>query len=92
MMVEEVAHAILSLEQVQEVHDVHLWSLGGGHHALSCHARIPDMHMDECEKIILAIQKKVLEEFGIGHATVQLERAGLPATSGYVMPEPARKP
>jgi cobalt-zinc-cadmium efflux system protein len=92
MKVEEVAHAILSLEQVQEVHDVHLWSLGGGHHALSCHARIPDMHMDECEKIILAIQKKVLKEFGIEHATVQLERAGLPATSGYVMPEPARKP
>jgi cobalt-zinc-cadmium efflux system protein len=92
MKVEEVARAILSLEQVVEVHDVHLWSLGGGHHALSCHARIPDMHMDECEKIIQAIQRKVVEEFGIEHATVQLERAGLPATSGYVMPEPVRKP
>ena len=92
MKVEEVARAILSLEQVVEVHDVHLWSLGGGHNALSCHARIPDMHMDECEKIIQAIQLKVAGEFGIEHATVQLERAGLPATSGYVMPEPARKP
>ena len=92
MKVEEVARAILSLEQVVEVHDVHIWSLGGGHNALSCHARIPDMHMDECEKIIQAIQLKVAGEFGIEHATVQLERAGLPATSGYVMPEPARKP
>ncbi len=92
MKVEEVARTILSLEQVVEVHDVHLWSLGGGHNALSCHVRIPDMHMDECEKIIQAIQHKVAEEFGIEHATVQLERAGLPATSGYVMPEPARKP
>jgi cobalt-zinc-cadmium efflux system protein len=91
MKVEEVARSILSLEQVTEVHDVHIWSLGGGHNALSCHARIPDMHMDECEKIILAIQKKVAQEFGIEHATVQLERAGLPATSGYVMPQPARK-
>ncbi len=92
MKVEEVARAILSLEQVVEVHDVHIWSLGGGHNALSCHARIPDMHMDECEKIIQAIQQKVASEFGIEHATVQLERAGLPATSGYVMPQPARKP
>ncbi len=92
MKVEEVARAILSLEQVVEVHDVHIWSLGGGHNALSLHARIPDMHMDECEKIIQAIQQKVANEFGIEHATVQLERAGLPATSGYVMPEPARKP
>jgi len=92
MKVEEVARAILSLEQVVEVHDVHIWSLGGGHNALSCHARIPDMHMDECEKIIRAIRQKVAAQFGIEHATVQLERAGLPATSGYVMPEPAPKP
>jgi len=88
--IEEVARAILSVEHVAEVHDVHIWSLGGGHNALSCHARIPDMHMDECEKVLSAIQEKV-REFGIEHSTVQLERAGLPATSGYVMPEPMRK-
>jgi hypothetical protein len=40
--------------------------------------------------VIAAIRKKV-KGFGIEHSTVQLERAGLPATSGYVMPEPMRK-
>src|SRR5579863_6141252 len=30
MRIEEVARAILSIENVQEVHDVHIWSLGGG--------------------------------------------------------------
>ena len=89
--VDEVARAILAVEQVQEVHDIHIWSLGGGHNALSCHARIPDMHMDQCEKILCAIQKKVAEKFSIEHTTVQLERAGLPPTSGYVMPVPAGK-
>jgi cobalt-zinc-cadmium efflux system protein len=89
--VEEVARAILSIDPVKEVHDIHIWSLGGSHNALSCHARIPDMHMDECEKIIIAIRKKLAEDFQIEHSTVQLERAGLPATSGYVMPEPLRK-
>lgn len=90
MGVEEVARAILSVEGVQEVHDVHIWSLGGDHTALSLHARIPDMHMDECERILAAIQEKVGASFGIGHCTVQLERAGLPASSGYVMPQPAK--
>ena len=90
--IEEVARAILSIDQVQEVHDIHIWSLGGSHNALSCHARIPDMHMDECEKILAAIRKKLADEFQIEHSTVQLERAGLPASSGYVMPEPLRKP
>ena len=89
--IEQVAHAILSIEQVQEVHDIHVWSLGGSHYALSCHARIPDMHMDECEKILAAIRRKLADDFQIEHSTVQLERAGLPASSGYVMPEPAPK-
>ena len=89
--VEEVARAILTVEGVQEVHDVHLWSLGGGHHALSLHARIPDMHLDECERLLASIQRKASREFGIEHTTVQLERAGLPAQSGYVMPEAAKR-
>ena len=49
------------------------------------------MHLDECERILAAIQEKAAKEFRIGHTTVQLERAGLPAQSGYVMPEPAKK-
>jgi cobalt-zinc-cadmium efflux system protein len=89
--VEEVAKAMLTIENVQEVHDIHVWCLGGDHLAMSCHARIPDMHMDECEKILCAIQKKIAEDFAIEHITVQLERAGLPATSGYVMPLPIQK-
>src|SRR6266568_1010826 len=91
LSVEDVARAILTVEGVQEVHDVHLWSLGGGHNALSLHARIPDMHLDECERLLVAIQQLAAKQFGIGHTTVQLERAGLPAKSGYVMPEPAKK-
>src|SRR5215472_17624818 len=89
--VEEVARAILTVEGIQEVHDVHLWSLGGGHNALSLHARIPDMHMDECERLLEAVRQVAAKQFCIEHTTVQLERAGLPAQSGYVMPEPAKK-
>lgn len=91
LQVEDVARTILTVTGVQEVHDVHIWSLGGDHHALSCHARVPDMHMDECESVLAGIRKKLHESFGIDHVTIQLERAGLPAQSGYVMPAPANK-
>jgi cobalt-zinc-cadmium efflux system protein len=91
LRIEDVARAILTIQGVHEVHDVHLWSLGGGHNALSLHARIPDMHLDECERVLHAIRQIASEKFGIDHTTVQLERAGLPAHSGYVMPEPAPK-
>ncbi len=79
LRVEDVARAIF------------LWSLGGGHNALSLHARIPDMHLDECERLLASIKEVASKKFGVDHTTVQLERAGLPATSGYVMPEPAKK-
>jgi cobalt-zinc-cadmium efflux system protein len=91
MGVEQVARAILTVPGVQEVHDVHIWSLGGGHHALSLHARIPDMHLDQCEHVLSGIQGIAARKFNISHTTVQLERAGLPVTSDYVMPEPAQK-
>jgi cobalt-zinc-cadmium efflux system protein len=90
MSVEDVARSILTIDGVQEVHDVHIWSLGGSHNALSLHARIPDMHLDECERILSTIKDKVSADFAIGHVTVQFERAGLPARSGYVMPEPLK--
>ncbi|MGA2812116.1 MAG: cation diffusion facilitator family transporter [Candidatus Acidiferrum sp.] len=90
MRVEEVARAILTVEGVYEVHDLHIWCLGGDHNALSLHARVPDMHLEECERVLAAIQGKAASEFGIKHTTVQFERAGLPATSGYVMPEPTK--
>src|SRR6516162_1023682 len=91
MGIEEVARAILKVEGVMEVHDVHIWSLGGGEIAMSCHARVPDMHLDKCESLLAGIKAMLAQEFSIGHVTVQLERAGLPAQSGYVMPEPVKR-
>jgi cobalt-zinc-cadmium efflux system protein len=86
--VEKVARSILKVPGVREVHDIHIWTLGNDHHALSCHVRVPDMHMDESEKIVTEICKQLDSEFHISHITVQLERAGLPADAGYFMPEP----
>jgi cobalt-zinc-cadmium efflux system protein len=84
-----VAGAILKVDGVQEVHDIHIWTLGTDLHALSCHARIPDMHMEDSEKILNRICEVLARDFQISHTTVQLERAGLPAEAGPLMPEPA---
>lgn len=83
-----VAQTILAVPGVQEVHDIHVWTLGAGHILLSCHVRIPDMHMEESERILRAIHDALYRDFGIHHSTVQFERAGLPAQSAYVMPAP----
>lgn len=87
---EDVATAILGVDGVQEVHDIHIWTLGTDLHALSCHVRIPDMHMDESEKILANIREALDHNFHITHTTIQFERAGLPA-EGLYMPEPAHR-
>ena len=85
---ESVARSILSIKGVQEVHDIHIWTIGTGLHALSCHVRIPDMHMDQSEKILKSIRERLDADFHIAHTTIQFERAGLLRDAGYYMPAP----
>jgi cobalt-zinc-cadmium efflux system protein len=89
--VPEVAAAILAVPGVAEVHDVHVWTLGTDMNALSCHVSIPDMHMDESERILAAINRTLAGRFHITHTTIQFERAGLPRGTNLYMPEPAQK-
>ena len=88
---EEVAAAILRVAGVQEVHDVHIWTLGTDLQALSCHVCIPDMHMEESEKVLKNIRDVLAHDFRISHTTIQFERAGLPAEAGLYMPAPVRR-
>ncbi len=90
IQLESVARSILSIKGVQEVHDIHVWTIGTDMVALSCHARIPDMHMDESEQILKAVCAQLEKDFHITHITVQFERAGLPEKTGYIMPQPVQ--
>src|SRR6202522_2738513 len=86
-----VARAMLRVPGVQEVHDVHIWTLGTDLNALSCHICIPDMHMEDSEKVLAKIHEVLDHDFQITHTTIQFERAGLPADAGLYMPEPVRR-
>ena len=88
MELETVAKAILAVSGAQEVHDIHIWTLGTDLYALSCHVRIPDMHLDQCEDLLQKIRAKLADDYHISHTTIQFERAGLPRDAVFVMPEP----
>ena len=88
MELETVAKTILATSGAQEVHDIHIWTLGTDLYALSCHVRIPDMHLDQCEDLLQKIRAKLADDYKISHTTIQFERAGLPREAGFFMPEP----
>jgi len=89
MTVPEVARAMLQVDGVHEVHDMHIWSLNAGSHALACHVRILDMPTSESELIGERIRHTLAQKFGITHSTIQFEHTHPPGQFHTYMPEPA---
>jgi hypothetical protein len=61
------------VEGVQEVHDVHVWSITSGLYALSCHVLIDDLPPSQSASILHALETLLAEQYQIGHTTIQFE-------------------
>jgi cobalt-zinc-cadmium efflux system protein len=57
---------------VADVHHVHLWSITEARPMITLHARISRDHA--AEATVAAIKTRLREKFGLGHATVEIER------------------
>ena len=72
--VAELRGALSDLEGVDGVHDLHVWSLTSGVHAVSAHVvRAPQCEWDVLLDRIHALMR---DRFQIHHVTVQLESTG----------------
>jgi len=69
----EVAESLRRVPGVIDVHDLHVWSLGSGTHALSCHAMIDDMPPSASGQILKQLNDVLAHEFQINHTTIQFE-------------------
>lgn len=70
---EQVKEALLQINGVANVHDLHIWSLTSGMDAFSCHLRIRD-HVDSQTVLQAAIEQMAIR-FNITHCTIQVETA-----------------
>jgi len=61
------------VEGVAGVHDLHVWSIGSGTHALSAHVVLEDRKLSEASAILRLIDATLRDEFEITHVTVQFE-------------------
>jgi len=68
-----VRERIRDLEGVVDVHDLHVWTLGPGSHALSAHILIPDSSVSEASALLRRVDERMRAEFGITHVTLQFE-------------------
>lgn len=68
----EVDVLLRQVDGVLDVHDLHLWSLDGASALASVHLVVPE---DRDPAAVLCAAQATLQERGIAHATIQVERA-----------------
>ncbi|WP_035351885.1 cation diffusion facilitator family transporter [Fictibacillus gelatini] len=69
---EEIERHLLTIPKVENVHDLHVWSLSSDFPMLTCHLKI---EVDSDEQIILRQAAGLIEkEFHIAHSTIQIEK------------------
>jgi cobalt-zinc-cadmium efflux system protein len=83
--VQQIVLNMSAIQGVEDVHDVHVWSIGSDNHALSCHVRIADMPLSESEEILRRVTE-LLAGFHIHHTTIQFENALCTIHPGCVVP------
>ena len=86
MKLERVESAIRAVEGVNDVHDLHVWSIGSETHALSCHIAIADIPPSVSERILRDVKERLHYEFRIDHTTIQFEHVECEVAHGCVMP------
>jgi len=79
---------VASVEGVLNVHDLHVWTVGPGALACSCHILVAEQTLREGQQILRAVIEQLHLQFGINHTTVQVEVEGHEANDMYCCIEP----
>jgi len=83
---ERVQEVICAIDGVNDVHDLHVWSIGSETAALSCHISIADIPPSVSERILREVKERLHEEFHIDHTTIQFENVVCEVAHGCVIP------
>lgn len=83
---ELVESAIRSIDGVNDVHDLHCWSIGSETRALSCHIAIADIPPSASEGILREVKNCLHIHFRIDHTTIQFEHVQCEVAHGCVIP------
>lgn len=69
----DVLHAMERVEGVVAVHDLHIWTISSGMHALSAHVVVDSCDLGHNDRILRTVKSTLERKFGLDHATLQIE-------------------
>jgi cobalt-zinc-cadmium efflux system protein len=77
-----VGAALAARPHVAEIHDLHIWEITSGQPAASAHVLVAPG--EDCHAVRADLEAYLSGEYGITHATLQVDHAGLPVSSGVI--------
>jgi len=76
MDLSEVRKSLMEIDDVEGVHDIHIWTLTSGVYSMSAHVGVSDLHISETTLLLGEINKVLGKRFKIDHVTIQFECVG----------------
>jgi len=69
----QVAEVMGRVPGVEDVHDLHAWTVSPGYVALSAHVVLADQALSQAQSVMDGLKRALAEEFDIEHTTIQFE-------------------
>ena len=76
--VEKVIEHLKAIDGIEEVHDMHIWTITSGIYALSAHLVVKDLMVSESTRLLETVNHSLSEQYGITHTTLQVECESCP--------------
>jgi cobalt-zinc-cadmium efflux system protein len=78
-----MAGAIQAVPGVEDVHDLHVWTIADGMTALCCHLNIRESHVDEAASVVQDVKALLADEYHVVHSTIETECTGCSPSELY---------
>lgn len=82
---ESVEQAICGVAGVEAVHDLHVWTVGSGIIACSCHIKVAEQSVRSGQNVLRAVAEELETNFRIAHTTIQVEAEGCEENDMYCL-------
>lgn len=76
MDIYSVQQTIVNVPGVLAVHDLHVWTIGSGIIACSCHITVGEQSISSGQDVLRLLNQELKARFGISHSTIQVEVEG----------------
>lgn len=83
-----LVQAMRDIPGVDDVHDLHVWTIGDGMNALSCHLHVEEAEPVRIRGVVHTVKSMLATQYSVKHSTIETECAGCEASELYCIMSP----